>query len=150
MSRQNLDTYYTSLFTFKTATVSSATVPRGQIISQDIPANTSVDKGTCILLTVSTGPETFRVPEVAGQTYEQALAVLSPLGLVCTKNVKYNDGTHASDTVAETFPTAGTQVTAGDSISIVLWSNADDVSSTAPVSEAPSAANSQPTSAAAP
>ena len=80
-----------------------------------------VTQGTEIVLTVSSGPRSFELPDVTGQTYEQALATLGTQGLVCSKASKYNDGTHLPDTVAETVPPAGTRVTQGDSVQVVLW-----------------------------
>lgn len=120
------DTYFLSVFQFKQTTMSSASIPAGQIVSQDIPANTKVSKGTCILLTVSTGPDSFQLPDVTNLTYEEAIAVLSAKGLVCVKSTKYNDGTHEKDTVAETLPEKGTTVTAGDTVYISLWDNPED------------------------
>lgn len=120
------DTFYGSMLTFKMSAVSSSDVARGQIISQDIPANTTVNRGTCILLTVSTGPEVFALPDVSGLTYEQALAALAPRSLICTKSTKYNDGTHQSGTVAETVPPANSQVSSGDTVIIVVWSDTED------------------------
>ena len=61
-----------------------------------------------------------------GMTYEQALSVLAPQGLVCAKASKYNDGTHVPDTVAETFPLAGQPITQGDTVQVILWSDATD------------------------
>lgn len=118
--------YYSSMFTFATVTQPSDTVPRGQIIAQNIPPNTVVAKGTCITLTVSTGPDVFALPDVAGQTYEEALAALSSRGIICKRNTKYNDGTHPADKVAETVPEAGSQVKSGDTVYIVMWSGTDE------------------------
>lgn len=118
--------YYSSMFTFATVTQPSDTVPRGQIIAQNVPANTVVAKGTCITLTVSTGPDVFALPDVANGTYEEALAALSSRGLICVRNVKYNDGTHPADKVAETVPEAGSQVKSGDTVYIVMWGGSDE------------------------
>lgn len=120
------DTFYSAMLTFKMNPVYDAAVERGKIISQNFPVNSIVAKGTCVTLTVSMGPENFALPDVTGLTYEQAQATLAARGLVCKRNVKYNDGTHRSDTVAETVPPVNSQVTAGDEVSIVMWSNADD------------------------
>lgn len=118
--------YYSSMFTFATVTQPSDTVPRGQIIAQNIAPNTVVPKGTCITLTVSTGPDVFALPDVANMTYEEALAALASRGIICKRNVKYNDGTHPGDKVAETVPEAGSQVKSGDTVYIVMWSGTDE------------------------
>lgn len=116
------DTYYTAMLTFKTVTLPSDTVPRGQIMAQDIAPSTVVVVGTGVTLTVSTGPDVFPIPDVTGLTYDAAYAALSSRGLICSRSVKYNDGTHTADTVAETVPPLNSQVKSGDTVYIVLWS----------------------------
>ena len=125
------DSYYSAMFSFAMATQADDTIPRGEIIAQSIAPSTTVTTGTLITLTVSTGAASFSLPDVTGLTYEEALAQLAAKGLVCTKGAKYNDGTHASDTVAETVPEAKTQVKSGDTVYIVLWSTLDEQQSTA-------------------
>lgn len=116
---------------------SNNAVPSGQIIGQDIPANSSVPKGTTITFTVSGGPQVFPVPDVSGQTYEQALATLSAKGLTCERAKKYNDGTHAANTVAETVPPAGQGVKSGDKVTIVVYED-PEASQTAAQPDVPS------------
>ena len=94
-------------------------------------------------LIISLGPEEITVPDVTGMTYEAAVQILAAKGLLCSKATKYNDGTHTPDTVAETFPLVGTPIKAGDSISIILWSNPT------PATEAP-AETTQPEETTAP
>ncbi len=113
----------TGNFIIKKIEQSNDAVAQGQIIGQDIPANSSVAKGTTITFTVSSGPQVFPVPDVSGQTYEQALAALTAKGLKCVSAKKYNDGTHAANTVAETVPPAGQGVKSGDSVTIVVYSD---------------------------
>lgn len=137
------DTYYSTQLTFATVTQPSDTVPRGQVIAQDTPASSVVLKGTRITLTVSTGPNIFEIPDVSGQTYEAAYAALSSRGLVCQKSAKYNDGTHPSDTVAETVPEAGSQAKAGDTVYIVMWTVIE--TTTAPGTSVPATQPTQPT-----
>ncbi len=110
-------------FIIKKVEQSNNAVPSGQIIGQDIPANSSVAKGTTITFTVSSGPQVFPVPDVTGKTYEQALAALTEKGLTCEAAKKYNDGTHAANTVAETVPPAGQGVKSGDKVTIVVYSD---------------------------
>ncbi|MCH5198523.1 MAG: PASTA domain-containing protein [Oscillospiraceae bacterium] len=117
------DTYYTQSLRIVKTEESSIEIPSGQIIRQSIPSGTTVTTGTEIILTVSSGPKKFAVPDVTGKTYEEALAVLAQEGLNCIKASKYNDGTHEADHVAETFPPAGSEITQGDDIQIILWSS---------------------------
>lgn len=109
----------------------SSTVEAGVVISQSVPPQTTVREGSDIILYVSSGPKEITVPDVTGLTYEAAVQILAAQGLICSKATKYNDGTHTPDTVAETFPIVGTPIKAGDSISVILWSNPN------PTTEAP-------------
>ena len=122
---------YTLSFRLVKVEQSSSTVAAGVIISQSIPPQTTVREGSDIILYVSTGPQEITVHDVTGLTYEAAVQILASQGLMCSKATKYNDGTHPADTVAETFPVAGTPIKAGDSISIILWSNPTSTSAPA-------------------
>ncbi len=124
------DAYYSQFLHIIKAENSSTEFEAGLIMYQSIPVGTQVAQGTEIILTVSSGKKTFPVPDVTGMTYEQALSVLAPQGLVCAKASKYNDGTHVPDTVAETFPLAGQPITQGETIQVILWSDATEDDST--------------------
>lgn len=121
----------------------SSTVEAGVIISQSVPPQSTVREGSDIILYVSTGPQEITVHDVTGLTYEAAVQILASQGLMCSKATKYNDGTHPADTVAETFPVAGTPIKAGDSISVILWSNPN--STTAPAETTQAADNTENT-----
>jgi beta-lactam-binding protein with PASTA domain/tRNA A-37 threonylcarbamoyl transferase component Bud32 len=55
--------------------------PAGQVISQSLPADQPVDKGSTIDLVVSLGPETVTVPDLTCLTYGKASSELSSRGL---------------------------------------------------------------------
>ena len=59
---------------FKVDTVRKANdqQPRGIVVRQDPSAGTKVQKGETILLTVSDGAGTAKVPDVAGDSFEDA------------------------------------------------------------------------------
>jgi serine/threonine-protein kinase len=98
-------------------TAADDTVAAGAVISQDPGANETVAPGTEITLTVSSGPGTIPVPDLAGKTLDDAIEIVTDLGLVPSpKQVE-------SDTVAEglvigTNPAAGTSTTSGAAIEI--------------------------------
>jgi hypothetical protein len=86
-------------------------VPRGQVISQEPAAGSTVDRGTVIRLVVSAGAETFTMPDVIGRSAEDASRELQALGLtVSTQTV---ESQLASGTVLESFPAPGAEVRAG-------------------------------------
>lgn len=125
----NNDTY-TKNFVIIQKAQSSDTVAEGTVLDQDIVANQTVPQGTTITLTVSTGPKMVVVPDVTGNTYEEAEAALKALGFKCSKSFRQNDGTHAANTVAETSPLKSSELKEGSLVMIVLWK---DVETTAPV-----------------
>ena len=127
LSKEN----YTKNFEIRQTEQNSDTVPKGTVIDQDIPADTFVQQGTVITLTVSAGPKMVVIPDdLAGKTYAEAEAELTALGFKCSKSYRQNDGTHVADTVAETSPLAKSEVKDGTLVIIVLWKEAE---TTAPV-----------------
>jgi serine/threonine-protein kinase len=55
--------------------------PAGIVFRQDPPAGTALPKGSEIRVTVSKGPEFVTLPDVAGQTFTEAIRQLQRLGL---------------------------------------------------------------------
>ena len=87
--------------------VSDNSVPKGDVIST-APSGRAV-KGATIVLTVSAGPKMIVVPPVAGQTLQNAMALLRKAGLTVSDTPKDvgADGV-AVNTVNGTTPPAGT------------------------------------------
>ena len=57
------------------------TVEPGTVLEQDPVADTEVDKGTEIVLTISRAPRTFPVPDLTGATVEEAQTILADASL---------------------------------------------------------------------
>ena len=77
---------YTKNFVIIQKAQASDAVAEGTVLDQDIMANQTVPQGTTITLTVSTGPKMVRIPDVSGETYEEAEAELKALGFKCIKS----------------------------------------------------------------
>ena len=91
------------------------TVPAGQVLSwspQGVQA-----KGTTVNVTVSGGPSPRTIPQLAGQSYDQASAALSQLGLSATENQVY-DNTYPSGQVVSTNPPAGGSAAKGSTVTV--------------------------------
>jgi beta-lactam-binding protein with PASTA domain len=58
----------------------SATIAAGTVISQDPGANRKADKGSTVTIVVSSGPPTTRIPDVRGQSQDDAQTALEDLG----------------------------------------------------------------------
>ena len=115
------DVFYGNELRFTKAEQGSATVPVGFVISQSLPAGSLVNTGTELVLTVSIGAQKLTMPDVAGKSYEAAAAELSSYRLECEITLLENTGEHTPGTVRETFPPAGTEVTEGDVVTLLVW-----------------------------
>ena len=82
------------------------------------PEGTEVTKGTRVRLLVSQGPEQVTVPDVTGLTRESAEARLRDEGLEVSAEEQESDV--AEGDVISQNPSAGTRVTRGDTVTIVV------------------------------
>lgn len=139
------DAFLPTFFKFVKVEEYNASVPAGQIMNQSVAASTMANKGTEVVLHVSSGPQTVIVPDVKNMTYEQASATLTPLGLTVSQATKYNDGTKTAGIVVETTPAAGTTVNMGDTITIVVWAPVTETTTAAVTTQTPSTQPTMPT-----
>jgi beta-lactam-binding protein with PASTA domain len=99
---------------------SSATVPIGSVVSQSPPALTQVAAGTPVDLVVSSG---IAVPDVVGQTQSAAQALISSTaGLAAGTITSAVSDSVAAGLVIGQNPAAGTNVSSGTPIDIVVSS----------------------------
>jgi serine/threonine-protein kinase len=97
---------------------SSPTVPAGTVISST-PNQGSLLPGQTVALVVSTGKPTVAVPAVAGGSMAAARSSLAAAGLGATEQDQYNDNVPRGVVVA-TVPPAGTAVTVGSSVTVLV------------------------------
>jgi serine/threonine-protein kinase len=90
--------------------------PEGTVVVQDPPAGTVADRGSEILVFVSTGRQLVPVPDVVGDTEAQAIATLSGAGLSVRRTATLYDAAVPAGTVIATDPVAGTSVAAGTAV----------------------------------
>ena len=83
--------------------------PKGIVVRQDPSAGTKVQKGETILLTVSDGAGTAKVPNVAGDSFENAQSAIQAKGLKVERRDEASD-TVAPGIVTRTDPPGGTRV----------------------------------------
>lgn len=106
----------------------SPDVPRGTIIRTNPAAGSSLQAGTSVRLTVSSGKEIIEVPDIREKTPEEARHILDEAGLELDQNVKEE----ASDTIptghiVSQQPTAGSQISKGSKVSITMSSGVEEV-----------------------
>jgi len=106
---------------YETVEVCDDNIPAGEVINQDPAGGSSVPEGTTVTLTVSSGPCNAVVPDVVGLTLEAAQAALA----VYNFNVQTTDAcsdTVPAGSVISQNPVAGTAVTEGSTVNLVVSS----------------------------
>ncbi|WEV72411.1 Stk1 family PASTA domain-containing Ser/Thr kinase [Bifidobacterium sp. ESL0790] len=98
-----------------TQTEDSPDVAKDHVTRTDPPAGSATDKGTTLMLYVSSGMT--KVPDVTGQPKDQAVKTLSDSGLSVVVESEYADAPR--DTVTRTDPGAGSSV--GQRSSVTLY-----------------------------
>ncbi len=96
----------------------SPDVPEGQVLAQDPPAGSALQRGSVVSLVLSVGPQSVTVPDLAGERLETATSRLEQLGLVVTIETKSADTTESI--VLEVSPPPGTMVNAGDQVRLTI------------------------------
>jgi eukaryotic-like serine/threonine-protein kinase len=95
------------------------TTPIGQVISQNPPPDTMVEKGSAVEIVVSGGPAKVAVPGVGGLSVDDATNALTQAGF------KVNQSSDSSPSVPKgnvigTRPAAGTQADEGSTVTIIV------------------------------
>lgn len=102
----------------ETRSQASSEVEDGQVIETDPPIGDSVDKGTEITLTVSSGPDQVQVPDVGGYTFSEAKDTIESAGLKVRKETR--DSSETKDTVINTNPPPGTSVDPDSTVTVIV------------------------------
>jgi eukaryotic-like serine/threonine-protein kinase len=93
--------------------------PAGNVFDQSPPPSAKVAKGDTVTLKVSQGPATDTVPDVTGQTFEQASRVLQSAGFKFTiANRPFNDAPEGE--VVEQSPRGGTKAEQGSTVRLAV------------------------------
>jgi beta-lactam-binding protein with PASTA domain len=92
----------------------------GVVISQDPQSGTKAKDGSAVSLTVSSGPGSTAVPTLVGETLAQARSSLEIANLAVGKVVHESSTQFAKDRVIDTSPSAGTSVTVGSPVTLIV------------------------------
>ena len=95
--------------------------PVGQVIGQSPEAGTKVDKGSLVVLQVSSGPGTAQVPLVVGLKESTATKALNRRGLNVDTSLQHSS-TVPKGQVISTSPPDGTTVQKGSRVDLVISS----------------------------
>ena len=91
-------------------------VKEGVVFDQDPQPGDRTERGNLVTITVSTGPSKVRVPDVLGETRDQAVSELTAAGLKV--NVVPVNSLEPVDRVLATAPKPGTEVIVGTAVRI--------------------------------
>lgn len=103
----------------------SDTVEAGLIISQDLQAGTTVATHSTVYYVISTGVADITVPDVTGKSQTVAETTLKSSGLE-TKVTQENSDTVPIGDVIRTNPAAGTEVSTGSTVEVVVSLGKED------------------------
>jgi hypothetical protein len=98
----------------------SSTVMSGDVISENPAAGVSVADSSAVAIVVSSGPATVATPTVTGDTQAAATTALTGAGLTLGTVTMASSTTVASGKVISENPAAGSSVTVGSAVSVVV------------------------------
>ena len=96
----------------------------GQVIAQDPAPPAKAEKGSTVTLTISTGPGTVPVPEVARLPRSQARSTLEGAGFKVVERRERSDDV-TTGRVISTSPAAGQPLERGQAVTVVVSSGPD-------------------------
>jgi beta-lactam-binding protein with PASTA domain/predicted Ser/Thr protein kinase len=96
-----------------------STAPRDTVIEQDPIPDEEVDEGSTVTLTISAGPASVAMPDVAGLTEAQATKRLTNLGLLVQPQFEFSD-TIPEGRAIRTDPGAGIRVDTGQTVKLFI------------------------------
>ncbi len=97
-------------------------VPAGKVLRTDPDANTRLVRGKTVTIILSAGPKLYQLPNVANKSFDDASSALAGVGPlnVADSPRQVNSDTVPPGQVVGTDPKAGTNVTAAQSVTIIV------------------------------
>ncbi len=105
---------------YKANNQTSQSVEAGYVMAQDIQSGTMVSKNSTIIITISIGPESVTLPNIAGYAQSTAIEVLEGLGLKVDKIVEEFSNDYEAGKVVRLEPEVGAKVAPGGNVTIVV------------------------------
>lgn len=99
----------------------SAAVEKNSIIAQSVAPGESVEKGSEIIVTVSSGKPKVVLRDVIGMDYNEAYNLLTEDGFVVEKVVRKNTGAMKVGTVCNMSLVAGLEFEEGSTVTLTVW-----------------------------
>jgi serine/threonine-protein kinase len=95
-------------------------VERGRVIGTRPEAGSVVERGTTVVLLVSRGVQQVEVPDVVGESEDNARAALEDAGLSAGNVTEQENAEEEPGTVLEQDPAAGGQIDRGSAVDLVV------------------------------
>jgi eukaryotic-like serine/threonine-protein kinase len=99
--------------------------PEDEVINQDPAAGARIRRGGEVLLTVSSGPRQVSVPEITGQSVDEAAATLEDVGLELGEQTQETSDDFEEGTISAQSPSAGSEVDKGSAVDVVVSTGAE-------------------------
>lgn len=112
-------------------TTTSDAIEKGCVAEQSEEAGTEVEKNTTIKVIISTGINSFTIPDVKNIEEAEAKKRLDALDLSVTVNYEYSSSIEEGNVIS-TKPEAGAEVKKGDSVTMAVSRGAEVVNVTVP------------------
>ncbi len=93
-------------------------VPEGYVLDQDPEADDTLPEGAGVDLVVSKGPEVLEVPDVVGESEDDAIEILEDQGFGWS--IETRDSAEPEGTVLEQYPEAGEEVEPGTMVDLIV------------------------------
>ncbi len=106
---------------------SSASVASGKVISTEPSQGVPLLMGSPVTVFVSSGPMQVEVPEVTGQSEDEARGSLRAAGLHVGAVTKREEAGQAAGTVLSQSPSAGSSVRSGEAVNLVVAKASQEV-----------------------
>ena len=97
-----------------------ASVPAGSVIRTQPPSNTVINPDSLVTIIVSVGPEAFPIPYVLDIETERAIYVVEESGFTLGQLLEVNDENTPRGFVISQNPVAGTKMSPGTSVDLVV------------------------------
>ena len=97
-----------------------ASVPAGSVIRTQPPSNTVINPDSLVTIIVSVGPEAFPIPYVLDIEKERAIYVVEESGFTLGQLLEVNDENIPRGFVISQNPVAGTKMSPGTSVDLVV------------------------------
>ena len=97
-----------------------SSVPAGSVIRTQPPSNTIINPDSLVTIIVSVGPEAFPIPYVLDIETERAIYVVEESGFILGQLLEVNDNSIPRGFVISQNPVAGTKMSPGSSVDLVV------------------------------